>query len=629
VERSRSRISRIDGLDGVRALAVIAVVVYHLWPTVLPGGFVGVDVFFVLSGYLITRSFTRVAGARAGARLGTFWHHRARRILPPLLLVIAVTATVAGLIGRNVLPGLWAAVLGAVTFSSNWVAIVQARSYFADTTAHPLQHLWSLAVEEQFYLLWPLFLLLLALLPLRIRFWTPVVVAALSASAMAVLYQPGSDPTAVYVGTGTHLFGLALGAAVALREQRRGLRAAATMRRRVIAALAGAAAVVFLLGAACWLDDTATITYRGGLLSVSVAAMVLIRSLTAGVPGIGRLLDLPPLRTLGRRSYAVYLWHWPALILLTAVITPHDDADQLLVRILTLVITAAAAELSFRWIEAPILTNGWRATARSVWNNRAFTRVAVATGTGLLVIGTATASIASTRPSDAEQLITASQRYLHDHTTSPTPRPTPAPAPSTPAAAGTPPSSTPAAVPSATLSPTGTQANPATSSPASTTTPGSDVSGQPITAVGDSVMLAAAPTLQAALPNMSINAKVSRQPADVAPILRGDAAAGTLANVVVVGIGTNGALGTTLPRIRSTIGPDRTLLLVTAHGNRAWIPDVDATIRAYAAASPNTRIVEWNRSITGHDDLLAADGIHPGTAGARIYANALLTALRS
>lgn len=605
----------------MRGLAVIAVVAYHLWPSALPGGFIGVEVFFVLSGYLITRSFRARPGENVGARLRRFWRHRARRILPPLLPVVIITAIAAALVGRNVLPGLWSAVLGAVTFSSNWVAIIEASSYFAGTRAHPLQHLWSLAVEEQFYLLWPLLLLGISLTPRRARHWFPIGVAVLSALAMAVLYVPGTDPTFVYVGTGTHVFGLALGAAFALADDRDQRRTTPILRDRLLAVTAGFGSLSVLVVAAVILQDTDPGTYRGGLVLVSVATVALIWSLTRGVPGIGRLLDVTPLRSLGRRSYAVYLWHWPLLVLLTAAITPRSGSARIGVWTVTILLTLIAAYVSWRWVEQPVLTGGWHAVLNHARTWRPPARAAALLTTAMLIVGTGAACAASTRPSDAEQLITAGQQYLHDHSTAPAPQPS-TQAPSTPPQTA-PPQTAPQGVPTSSTQQT---QPPTPSTPVPTAVP--EVTQTRITAVGDSVMLAAAPTLKAMLPNVAINAEVSRQPYQVAGILRAAAAAGQLADTVLVGIGTNGALGSALPQIRAAIGPNRTLVLITAHGDRSWIPGVNQAILAYAATAAHTRVAQWDTAITGDEDLLAADGIHPGSAGSRVYAQAIINALQ-
>lgn len=607
---------RIRGLDGTRALAVTAVLAYHLWPQAIPGGFIGVDVFFVLSGYLITRSFSRQRNEPTRTRLASFWQHRARRILPPLLSVIAITAVFAGIINRGVLPGLWTAVVGAVTFSSNWVIIAQSTSYFAGTSAHPLQHLWSLAVEEQFYLVWPLLLLPIEFLTPRLRLWVPAGIAVASATAMAVLYVPGVDPTGVYVNTGTHLFGITFGAALALYDGRRAKRLDASSVQRLIAAMVGIVSLGVLGIATFALQDTSPLTYRGGLVAASLAAAALIWSMTGSAPGISRLLNIWPLRVLGQRSYAIYLWHWPVLTLLTAAVTPRSAAAHIFVWVGTVLLTLLAAAASWRWIEKPVLRDGWRGSTRNLISSRSGVRWTAALTAVVLTLGTTAACIASTKPSDAEQLVTAGQRFLRTQSAAPHPSPTP----SAPPVPDPPTSLTP--------TPTGMPMGSALASSAPAPPP-SDVTQGPITAVGDSVMLAAAPTLQTTFPNISINAEVSRQPGQVAPILRADAASGQLANTVVIGIGTNGALGNALSTIRTVIGPTRTLVLVTAHGDRSWIPSVNTTIRSCAAATPYTKIADWNNAINSHDDLLASDGIHPGSAGARIYAQTILTALSS
>ena len=643
---------RIHGFDGLRAFAVIAVVFYHLWPTNLPGGFIGVDVFFVLSGYLITRSFWGRPDETAGMRLARFWRNRARRILPALLPVVAVTAVAAGLIGQNVLPGLWAGVFGALTFSSNWLAIVQANSYFAETTAHPLQHLWSLAVEEQFYLLWPLLLLLFGLANRLTQRWFPIAIAAVSAVAMAVTYTPGTDPTPVYVGTGTHIFGLALGAGLALRSNRLDDSSRKLQERRLVAATVGAAALTVLILFAFNLSDDHTFTYRGGLVAVSVATTALIWSLTRGVPGIGRLLDVAPFAALGRRSYAVYLWHWPTFILLNAACSPVTAFGDMIVRGLTIVLTVLMAMASWKWIERPIIISGWTATLKSIAGTKTRGRYAVILTSALLTLGTGVACFASTRPSDAEQFITAGQDYLKNSNNMPQPssaatsqgptglggpNQTPEPGRSDTPERGdsvenqTKPSQTAAAKPGqpstqAPAMPT-SAALPAERPTADTPAPTPAPAETAMTAVGDSVMVAASPTLQASFPAVTIDAKVSRQPWDVAAILRADAASDELADTVLVGIGTNGALGDALPNIRDAIGPDRDLILVTAHGDRPWIPGVNDAIRSYAATEPRTYVADWDSAISNHENLLAADGIHPGTAGGQLYADAVTEAM--
>src|SRR5918911_3610406 len=218
----------MPGLDGLRAIAVLAVIAYHLELGWAPGGLLGVGVFFTLSGYLITDLLLGQRDAVGHLRLRDFWLRRARRLLPALFLMLAVLVAWVTLLDRSQLPALRGDVAAAALYVSNWWNIFHHASYFSRFgPPPPLDHLWSLAIEEQFYLIWP-WLLWLGLRYTRGRYWLAgltLAAAALSATVMALLYQPGYDPTRVYEGTDTRAFGLLLGAALAMVWPSRNLRA--------------------------------------------------------------------------------------------------------------------------------------------------------------------------------------------------------------------------------------------------------------------------------------------------------------------------------------------------------------------------------------------------------------------
>src|SRR5215212_10403865 len=209
----------MPGLDGLRAVAVLAVIAYHLDLGWAPGGLLGVGVFFTLSGYLITDLLLGQRAVTGSLKLGEFWIRRARRLLPALFLMIAVVVAWVTLFEPSFLPGLRSDVIAATFYVSNWWNIAREASYFARFgPPPPLEHLWSLAVEEQFYLIWPWLLWLgLRYIPGRYtQAGMTLAGAALSAAAMALIYQPGVDPTRVYEGTDTRAFGLLIGAALAM-----------------------------------------------------------------------------------------------------------------------------------------------------------------------------------------------------------------------------------------------------------------------------------------------------------------------------------------------------------------------------------------------------------------------------
>ncbi len=618
---------RLTGLDGLRALAVIAVVAYHFFPTVLPGGYVGVDVFFVISGFLIT-SLLLGEHARTGRiSLARFWTRRVRRLIPPLVPVLLVSATAAWLIGGDVLVGLGRQIGGALTFSYNWVSIGANASYFSADRPELFRNLWSLAVEEQFYLIWPLALAALLLIPRpRLRLVLVMALAAASAAWMALVYHPDADPTRVYFGSDTHSFGLAVGAALALLlhpRPRVGVQKALLaesapltgIRLRVDTELArlrpwparlrpwlGLGALAALAGVTLLMPATSPVAYRGGLVAVSVLAAVAI---WAGVRSdrFGRYLDAAPLRSLGARSYSVYLWHWPILILLqllwpTAANPSGAMARTVLIGALAAAVTLLAAEASFRWIEQPIRRLGWGGSIRlmnaRLRGTRVQRQIVIASLLGALLLGAGTVSAVVGAPdvSSAQAVIERGAQALDAaaEATTPTSAPTKNPGP-------------PVVIP--------LLAPPTDAAPV----------GARISAVGDSVMLASAPELQDAFPGIAIDAAVSRGMRAAPEILHGLAQTGQLRDLVVIGLGTNGPIDEAdLQRIQVAIGPNRQLIMVNAFAEREWTPGVNATLADFSAHYRRIELADWSSAIAPHTDVLADDNIHPGPTGGRIYA---------
>ncbi|BDZ43200.1 hypothetical protein GCM10025865_24990 [Paraoerskovia sediminicola] len=382
---ARRSTDRILGLDALRAVAVVAVVAYHLVPGALPGGYIGVDVFFVVSGFLITTLLVRERRRKGHVSLTGFWTRRARRILPALGLTVLVCTAAAALIGGDVLVGIARQLIGAATFTSNWADIAAGASYSAGLTPTLFANLWSLAVEEQFYLLWPLCAAALVATTTRLRSRVPMAVAGTlalaSALTMAVLYVPGSDPSRVYLGTDTHAFGLMLGALLAFARERRAatrgprppvvVRASRRLVRWVLG-LAGAAA----LGWAAWtMAWDSTVTYRGGLVAVSVATVAVI-NLLAGEQRLGGMIDRGPVRWIGVRSYGIYLWHWPVFVLVATVAggQEHLASPGWGVVAVTSLITVVASSWSYRYVERPVMTLGYRGACRQLGRWMAATR---------------------------------------------------------------------------------------------------------------------------------------------------------------------------------------------------------------------------------------------------------------
>jgi peptidoglycan/LPS O-acetylase OafA/YrhL len=352
--RPTQRWSYQPALDGLRALAVVAVFAYHLDASWIPGGFLGVDTFFVLSGFLITSLLLAEWGRSGKISLSDFWARRARRLLPALLLVLVAVAAYAEWSARSdTLDALRGDMLSTLFYGANWRFIASGQSYFdLFTEASPLRHAWSLAIEEQFYLVWP-FVTLVCLRLARGRHWllgaVCVVGTVASAFTMAQLYDP-VDPSRAYYGTDTRAQLLLVGALLAIAlarwspERRRG----ALITTHGVGLL-GAAFVVWSFAQ---VHDTDAWMYRGGYLVFAVAVAALIVSVVQSTSTpLRAVLSLAPVVWLGRISYGVYLWHWPVIVIASPDRTGLSGASLTLVRV---GVTLAAATLSFYLVELPV-----------------------------------------------------------------------------------------------------------------------------------------------------------------------------------------------------------------------------------------------------------------------------------
>jgi peptidoglycan/LPS O-acetylase OafA/YrhL len=405
----------LPGLDGLRALAVTAVVAYHLGYGWAQGGLLGVGVFFTLSGYLITDILVGQFAAKGRMKLKDFWMRRARRLLPALFVMLAVVTVWVNGFARAFVPGYRGDVIASALYVNNWWYIGQHNSYYAQFAApQPLDHLWSLAVEEQFYLVWPWVVLLMVwvagravkrrrarggtlaggvglgaagfaspaaaaggsgYLSQRAR-WTmagiALVLAAASGIEMLLLYHPGYDPTRVYEGTDTRAFGLLIGAAVAMvwPTRRGGRTGPGGARPRLdVAGIIGVAVIVALV----WrTNEYSPFMFRGGMAALSVATAVVVAAVATPGGLVGVALGWRPLRWIGVRSYGIYLWHYPIIVLTTpsgSVGNPVSVVRAVAVVAATIVIAA----LSWKFIEEPIRRGRLRH-----WSSRATTPAASA-----------------------------------------------------------------------------------------------------------------------------------------------------------------------------------------------------------------------------------------------------------
>ncbi len=388
----------MPGLDGLRAIAVLAVIAFHEQFSWAPGGLLGVGVFFTLSGYLITDLLLSGWLATGRAHLANFWLRRARRLLPALFLMLAVVTAWVTLLDRARLSNLRGAVAAAATYSSNWYLIVQNQSYFSRfAPPEPLDHLWSLAVEEQFYLIWP-WVLLVGLYLIRRRrsaraiSWLALptlVLAAASAALMWLSYEPAVDPTRVYEGTDTRACGLLIGAALAMVwSSGRAARSARRVQRVLdVPGFAGLAVIAVLV----WrVGQYSSFLYHGGLVVLSVATAAVVAAAACPATLVGAALSWRPLRWIGVRSYGIYLWHYPVIVLTT----PANSTEDLPRALWQIAASIALAALSWKYVEEPVrhgaIGRAWRRIRTRQLAGLGPSRLAAAAGgTGVFLVACA------------------------------------------------------------------------------------------------------------------------------------------------------------------------------------------------------------------------------------------------
>ena len=621
----------IPGLDGLRALAVIAVIVYHADPRWLGGGFLGVEVFFVISGYLITLLLVAERERTGTVGLGDFWMRRARRLLPALWLLIILLVVWCFLFDRSRLGTLRGDSIAGLFYGSNWFQVWTGSSYTSGFAFAPLRHLWSLAVEEQFYIVWPLVMFVL-LRRLR-RTTLPVLAVWFTATALfvsvatAFLYRPGAIGTFaetpgqyislfgrnvlrtdfLYLGTFSRSTGLLLGAALAMVWRpwalvRRG-------RQGGTAVFDSLGAVALLaLGWMCWqfrdvvradTEHGYDLLYRGGFLLVGIASVVVIMAVTKPRSVLGRyVIGNPVFVWVGTRSYGLYLYHWVIFQMHRKTagtpLTVREFAALMLV-------TCAVSEMSYRFFEYPIRTGAlsrlrdrWRAPV-GVQDRAARQRAGLAllVAAALPVVAVVNMATAKVIPDD----ITAN---LDDNESAVVTIPTVAP---------------PA---SYVGQPTTTVVGPPTTLPKKVI---------PVFAVGDSVMLGSAKKLTAR--GVVVDAAKNRQPLDALQIFNYYKATKQLGDTVIIHLGTNGTTKAVIyDRLMEPLaGVKKVIVLTCRVPTREYEKINNDIIYALPARYPNVQVLDWYTLSKDHPEWFAKDKVHPNAEGQDRYVDAIVKAV--
>ena len=572
----------IPAIDGLRAVAVIAVMLYHLGFTWIPGGFLGVDLFFVISGYVITRLLLDSIQRSGGLDLRAFYKARIRRLFPPLVFMIFVTIIYISIWAPETMRRFISDSPFALFGGMNWWLVFRQTDYF-DTISRPplLQHTWSLGVEAQFYLIWPLILLLVlrqfgkAKIP-----GAALIIAAFSGIALLLVsYEVDAANTSqvshVYFGTDTHSIGLFLGAALAVSWVPQNLQEQVNRRAQDFIDGIGVIGFVGLLGVFLLVNESDPTLYKLAFPLAGIFGCAILTSIVHPASRFAPILSSRVAVWIGERSYAIYLWHWVVFQVTRPAVDLEGSTWALYA--LRILVVFALADISLRLVELPVRSGlveywfkGMKYRTKNVQRRQKSTVVASVL---LLILGTSYISANAISQSDKEMAIVKQQLEQ----------------------------------PVQPSEPTGTQAG-----------------GLWVT--GDSVILGIHYELDARSPIAIINARVGRQATELIEVMKADKANAT-DSTVIFNMGNNNKLTSDqVMAVFEEVKNQPRIIVVNTAVPRGWRDENNALIAQYAALYGAT-VVDWASISMGHPEYFAPDGVHLVPAGVRAYVDAITATL--
>jgi len=575
-------VSHIASIDGLRAIAVTAVVLYHLGISWIPGGFLGVDLFFVISGYVITRLILDSINQSSALDLRAFYAARLRRIYPGFLFMITCNIIFIGVWAPEAMRRFLADLPYAITGTINWFLVARHQDYFEAIGRPPLlQHTWSLAVELQFYLIWPIILLtILKYFGKRNIAKIALVIAMVSGVTLFFVSLRLDEANAqqishIYFGTDTHSLGLFLGSALAVSWIPQNLSSDIAKRAQDVIDGIGVVGLLGLISTFLFIDETNASLYRIAFPLAGIFGCLVIISLVHPASRFAPIISSAPFRWVGQRSYGIYIWHWVIFQMTRPSVDLTGQSWALYLARVLLVL--ALADISLRWVEIPfrkgVIQNWFRGmkyrSSKVALRQRASVLLSIIT---VLVI---TSSI-------SVQAINKADKIAED-------------------------------------------IKQEQSAPDQTQEDLGSTTGLWVT--GDSVILGIRSKLESKEHISLINARVGRQAPELLAVMRVDQSS-VPSSPVIFNLGNNNALSEkTVIDIFEIIKNQPQIIVVNTAVPRPWRDANNAIISKVAAGYPNIKVVDWDRISKGRPELFAPDGVHLSPAGSDVYVDLVLSVL--
>ena len=626
MDRKLKKRRYINGFDGIRTIAVMGVIFYHLMPYNIQGGYLGVPIFFVLSGYLITDLLNQELQQNGRIDILAFYKRRVKRLYPGLVTMIFVTVAYITLFQRSLLTNIRQIMITNFVYVYNWFQVIHRESYFDKFGPQsPFTHLWSLSIEGQFYLFWPL---LLTFLWVVIRKKQPIfdvvfIGAFLSALLMAVLYKEGQDPSRVYYGTDTRMFSILLGAALSILWPSTSLKKKIPNVAKHTLNIAGIISLILIIWMFFNMPGESALTYHGGMFFFSLLSAIFIAAVAHPGADMDGLMTNRLFSWLGKRSYGIYLYQYPVMVFYEARVT-NIAGHPWLNAFIEIIIIVVVSHLSYTYIERPLQHFNYAYTKDTVLeffkknSHYGWKRL---WGTGALVIvflallGAVQQPAASAVEGDQklQATIQKNEQKVAENNKKDT---------------------------SETGKKKGLKQGEENSSKIRNKTEykASDESKPTvagglneamkkkaqslnITAVGDSVLADGSVKLQDLFPQMYIDAKVGRQMPDAIAVLQSLANSGKLADSVLLSIGTNGPFSDDqLKSIMDIVGSRRKVYWINTHvPTRRWQDQVNGSLSMASKKYHNLKVIDWYTYSKDHSDWFYDDNVHPNEYGLNYY----------